>query len=146
MKTKCNLCGEESADERWEMDTNLDLICPVCGGRFSIELYPSVSEAAETEEKSDSANRSLKMIPRYRKSVIGTPMHGDLIEFKGRACEASVQGYQGAYRYIDGVCTNCAMADRGFVKYNGVDYRVKWTNRARIFKRKHPELFPQENW
>jgi len=121
MKTRCDICGMESADEQWQMNDNLDLICPVCDGIIPLQEVPV-------------------------KSVIGTPMNGDLIEFRGEPCEVEIQGYQGAYRYIGGAYCNCAMSDHGFVKSGGIQYRCNWANKARILKRKFPELFPQESW
>jgi len=140
MKTKCNLCGTESADEQWEMNDNLDLVCPACCG--IIPVHATIMESVHTGSEAPSMN--IQQIKE--KGVIGTPMNGDLIEFRGKPCEVEIQGHQGAYRYIGGAYNNCAMSDHGFVKSGGIQYRCNWANKARILKRKFPELFPQESW
>jgi hypothetical protein len=148
MKTKCDLCGTESADEQWEMDDNFDLVCPACcetiPTHFTLGEMKHTGTVSKRLEIPDSMN--IQQIKRNKMSITGTPMNGDLIEFRGKACEVSIQGYEGTYKYIGEDYINCAVSDHGFVKYNGVDYRCVWTKKARILKRKYPELFPNEKW
>lgn len=69
-------------------------------------------------------------------------MHGDVIEFNKMICQVEIQGYEGAYRTIDGVIENCAVGSEGFLVelITGNRFRAKWGQDVKIIRNSKNKL------
>lgn len=61
-------------------------------------------------------------------------MNGDIIEFNGKVCQAEIQGGEGTYLKVDGVCYNVARGNEGYLTdlKTGYNFRAKWSNDTKI--------------
>ena len=80
-------------------------------------------------------------------------MDGDIIEFNGMQCQATIMGGQGTYIMCiikndpkTGECINVAQGNEGYLyninKPGSAAFRAAWGDTVKIIKRRRPYLFP----